>query len=1113
MSDDYADTANDHAPSGDDPEPGFVGPRIAIRARSEDTAGEFWQAIEKRFRKKSKFIPQRAHAIEADVCVCLLTGEDFADDTTVDALLEEISAIAAPLNILIEPKPVGDPEINRRLVTTLADLATRSGYVCIAVNPEAEANQVSHQAKAVFRLLQTGREAADSVAMVEKDPSSAQEGKVDRAERRAQRRAAKNVRKKGRDIAAASPGASEALLAEKGGRAEKKARKRAAKEGKRAESGKTTEKRARESTKEPAGAEAVPADAVTAESRATKRAERKARKDLVGKKDIASGKAKRGGGGATSDAGAAVASTEDGTRNDGSAKQKKPKKSKNARSGSEPVTRALFLSITGLKDDLKAALRESLERTVLETGAAVRLVFGGKKTDIAIYAFDEPRLAANEITQQAEVIAGINARVRIFLERAIPSNDSIGEENRAIARLAGTCGGSFVRLGCKFRRYGDGAMIADGQFTQAGWNLLAASILGIMAARLPKLGIIRPQPPAPPDLMEARALAAAPPELLAQLLWSKTSVPKLLWASASKAAMEPLIDERLSLSAAQTVDLRAPVMWPEDTSSPTSRAQILGLEFLISPLFYWYSKASGRNDRHVADIDELLKERQIKASEILARAEKLMVDFMVRYPSGSAPSAWQEDGVSRRARVFVLYLLCCKMALKRRIRFDAETFATVCAGLFDLIELLRADDLYRPVDFDGCEQDFLLIGLGLALRGTAYGNRVLDESLERFRTLQLDPGLTADGVWRGGSFSEHCALLSGIRSVVGHFDNSDGALIEPFAAAAKKMTVFAEAMLKSNGMPPAIDKSKQKSYLAHLSSARIALAQAGGKSVTKSQVAAMPRITETYVFRDAQYFISHSTQKVSDDSSLVALHADSPSLLDRDPGGVTLVFAHGPDDLLVRSPPAELADKKDKSPLFDPALRNGYHVDGAGFMPGGAIKQNAARIVKSWRGPGWAAAKSIDEINAAASVSRVVTHLKIFHALIVIDELQSAGGAERLFEQFWHIASGLAVPPLPLQLPLRFELAQAGGMTVAFDAQGAISIDAEGEGSCVRRSVRLTNGLVASLFQWSEAPAPAAIEIVGREPGGWVVSVSGASFKRRLILRGDEFVCEEASGS
>ena len=79
----------------------------------------------------------------------------------------------------------------------------------------------------------------------------------------------------------------------------------------------------------------------------------------------------------------------------------------------------------------------------------------------------------------------------------------------------------------------------------------------------------------------------------------------------------------------------------------------------------------------------------------------------------------------------------------------------------------------------------------------------------------------------------------------------------------------------------------------------------------------------------------------------------------------------------------------------------------------------AARIVKSWRGPGWAAAKAVDEINAVAAVSRIVVHLKDVHALLIIDDLCSRDGVEATFEQFWHVAPGLAAPRIVIT-PLRF---------------------------------------------------------------------------------------------
>jgi hypothetical protein len=900
-------------------------------------------------------------------------------------------------------------------------------------------------------------------------------------------------------------------------RSQKRARKRADKESKKADKKTANDKDAKSEKKSSKGrrdaglAAPVLAEAPTPESRAEKKAARKAEKgksekkaERAAKKEERKSKVAAEGAGRAGDS----ADADSGRAAKKAAKAARKAERKGAKSGDEDSdddSLSLSINLTGLSESATAGLHQALERKL--EGVTLERAVPEKKCDLALYAFDQAP-GGDEIAQRAGAIVEEKARVKIFLERTHSPAGSLEEENRAIASLAGACGAPLIRLGSKFRRYGDKVMLSDGDLTQAGYDLIADSILGILAVELPKRSLPRPAQQTAPDLIEARALAASASELLAQLRWKESIAPKLLWTHASKEAMEALVDEKLVLPSDQMFGLRAPIAWPQEISDRATESQILGLEFLTGPFAYWYSKAGGRSNEQIAEIDALLKERGVKASEILSRAEVVMADFAGNYPAASTSNAWQEKAVSRRARVFTLYVLCCKMALKRHIRFNTEAFTLVFRNLLDLIELLRADDFYRPASFEGFQQDCLLIGLGLALRGTVYGDRVLTESLERFLTLQLGVGLTADGVWRSGSFSDHCSLLSTLKTFMGDFDKSDSSLIEPFAAAAKKMTVFAEALLKSNGHPPAIDGSKQKSYAGKLSGTRRVLAQAGGKNIRKSQIASMPRITDTYVFRDAQYFISHSTQKVSEESSLAVLHADSPSLVEGDPGGVTLVFARGETDLIVRAEPPEREKKKDRVPLFDPALRNGYHVNGAGFVAGSEVPQNAARIVKSWRGPGWAAARSIDEINAAASVGRIAIHLKDAHALIVVDQLQSRDGSEAEFEQFWHVAPGLAARPSS-DGALRFA-SPDGGMTVAFDTQGAVAVEAEGEGSCIRRSARLASGVLASLFQWTLAPGPAAIKITEAESGGWIVAASGAGFDVRLVLAGDDLRYEDA---
>jgi hypothetical protein len=188
---------------------------------------------------------------------------------------------------------------------------------------------------------------------------------------------------------------------------------------------------------------------------------------------------------------------------------------------------------------------------------------------------------------------------------------------------------------------------------------------------------------------------------------------------------------------------------------------------------------------------------------------------------------------------------------------------------------------------------------------------------------------------------------------------------------------------------------------------------------------------------------------------------------------------------------------------FDPALRNGYHINGSGFPADLEIKPNAAQLVKSWRGPGWAAARSIDETNPAGSITRAVVHLKAVHALIVVDELVAANGEDALFEQFWHFAPGL-ISQKSAEVPLQFSVASGGCLSVAFDTQIPVVIEPEGEGSSLRRGMRLGSGIAATLFQWNDQSATVALAALEGFPGAWTLAASGNGFDVRLILSGDD---------
>jgi hypothetical protein len=449
------------------------------------------------------------------------------------------------------------------------------------------------------------------------------------------------------------------------------------------------------------------------------------------------------------------------------------------------------------------------------------------------------------------------------------------------------------------------------------------------------------------------------------------------------------------------------------------------------------------------------------------------------------------------------------VAYRRKLKFNERAFTQVYDCLLEHAEILRSDDFYIPASTDGIEQDRLLIGIGLSLRGTPYGNQLMSDGLERLKRLQIDTGLSAEGVWMGDSYGKHNMALTEITALFGDFPPTESALLEPFAAATKKMTLFSEAMLKSNGQPPAFDGTKEKVYSNKISGMRKSIARATGKTVSSGKSALTSRITDTYVFREAQYFISHSQQKVVPESSLVVLHAAPPSIANEDPGGVKLVFAYNESNLLIRAEPPEEEGKDEKPDETDPALRNFYRIDGKGNLAPESGSPKAARMVKSWRGPGWAAAKAFENNYGSASVARTVIHLKAQHALIVVDELSSDQDA--LFEQFWNMGPDFTAPET-MAMPLPFTSDGKGVVSVVLSGLSDVSAAKAEAGTTLRGTVTVAQGAVGSLFQWTDEVAPAALSIERKGPGEWTATASGKGFSARLTHAGNDLTCEIGEG-
>jgi len=701
------------------------------------------------------------------------------------------------------------------------------------------------------------------------------------------------------------------------------------------------------------------------------------------------------------------------------------------------------------------------------------------KLDLAVHDFD----AAPDAEAYA---AGMpKARIHVLIDRGGASSD-------ALITLAKLTGAAIVHAGANFERLG-----GTGENPE---KLIADWILALARARSKKAAFAPPPRHAPPDLAQLREACGKPADVLAQIK-AVGALPKSLSARPSQDEVENLADSRIALNAETTLPLETPFNWQRELPDRRSISTFYGLDFLIGPFAYWYAKAQGQTGEQLKAIDDALKARGRTLNSLLARAMLIVDDFVAKHPREDGGPAWQDQAVIRRTRVLLLYVLCCKAALKRKIAFNEAAFTQVARALFDHIEILRGDDRYTPVSRDGIELDGLLIGVAQSLRGLPYAAKLLEDSLTRIKRLQLDCGLTQEGVWQGESFSDHCGVLAEISGLCANFAPAQAQLAEPLSSAAKRMTAFAEAMLKCNGEPPGIDDSRERSYVNRLMGARRKLAKAAGKKTLKGKQPLRKRITDTYVFREAQYFISHSSTAVEPDSSLVVLHANPPSLARHDPGGITLVFAHGEDNLLVRGASPEDGDEDSRA---DPALRNGIRIDGAGCREPESGSEGAVRIAKSWRGPGWAAARGIEANHEGGSIARTAIHFKAAHALLVVDELESADGAEHEFAQHWNIASDF----VPAQDgPLHFQAEQHGTLNLAVCPAGDFAREAGEDATRIGRALRLAKGAAATLFQWTEQPVALslALEANGTD---WSIAACGSGLDAKIALSGGELRCE-----
>jgi len=1013
--------------------------RMAIVSRTEGAADALWNALDHRAQSRNR--PPQVHAsrADADVIVYLPAEEDFASENAAQSFEADIARDAAAEKIVVEPAAADGSDAQAQMIRVRDRISAQGGVEWMAANAGAEDES---GAERLFRQARRigrflkGKSSASAVAAVERPPAEVEKPRERRSLERAQER-------KSRREARGNE--------ERGGKKRQRKRKRA--------------------IEAPAVVEAKAPG-----PKKTLRAKRKAPR-------------------AQPEAAGTATVSVDLVPAKRPARPAKPAQK-------APRLPSVSIALSGLGEEEKAALMESLRHAFGESGARVVEAKPSAKARISVHAFDRYPADIEEAERVAETLTGAGG-LRILLDRTAfrAETEKKEPENPAIARASLLCNGALLDLGTHFGRHGIDAASQDGEQRAAALALTAA-LIAREAANSPKLSLSRKPLSASADLADALRLAGAPLELLSKLIWSSTRPPKVLHAQYSREDVERFADRKILLSDEDVRDFSEGIDWQPSVADARAQSRLFGLVFLIAPLSYWYSKASDRKSEQLQKIDASLKQRGVTASAILTSAGDIIRDFSEKVPLQTSSPAWREFPVSARIRVLTLYVLCCRLAVKRRIKFDDAACGAVFRMLVDHIEFLRSGLAYPLAAAEGVERDCLLAGVGLGLQRTDYGRLLLRESLDRLRRRQLDIGLSADGVWRNAPFTAHCEVLSALTVLLGDLTTAGNDAVEPFGEAAKRMTLFVDAMLKSNGQSLPIDSARGTSQASTLSNARRVLALIGARPSKGKPARGMAanRITETYVFRDAQYFVSHSTPKVTPDSSQVALHAKTAK---GHPGGLLLAFAHGPSNLLL----GLVSRRKELTGLsklgsWNPALRNGYYT---GVSDAEKKPSAHARIVKSWRGAGWAAARGAESL-VRAELARTVIHLKALHGLLVVDEI--AGGGEAAFEQFWHLAPSL-VPPTDPEGLLCFGVPDNGFLTVAFDGQPTVSMDRDASSSCVRRTLRVGQGVAASLFQWMASGSPATLSLMREEHENWQVSVSTAGTRLNISLVSNELQVEE----
>ncbi|HEX3651839.1 MAG TPA: hypothetical protein VHU18_03345 [Rhizomicrobium sp.] len=650
------------------------------------------------------------------------------------------------------------------------------------------------------------------------------------------------------------------------------------------------------------------------------------------------------------------------------------------------------------------------------------------------------------------------------------------------------------------RRYGESRIVSEAGSLGERGTILASALLrdSLLVAQTDTLPPSISHIGEAADFVDAIQSSNAPAEFLKLLHWPGGAPPRSLRAPLDPTVIEHFLDGNISLTISgerQATPYYIPSDWTANAESRADQFALHGLDFVASVLNYWYLRANGTALPKLVSLGNTLKDRGITASTLLMAAGAIILDALTnseKFP----PFAWDIAYVQRRARACELFLLCCRIAMLKRIRFDEAACASVFRGLIELLERLRIATFTNVGSTKRVAEAAVLTTLAIPLRKMTYGTVLLEETLDGLCSYQLESGMSLDGVWHGG-FAEQCSILGVLRLLAADLRAAEISAI-PVTAAIAKLEPFTTVFISSEGMIPPISESPPT------------IGKKPGAAVKRVQspLSGGP-LREAAVFPDGGFFISRSIKKGALPSSHLVLQARPTSL-----GGPSLSFSVGLNVLLIgggtlarRAPPEARAATRE-----NPAAHNAVRINRQDYLRAQDTSEEAIRIENAWEDKEWAAARLANQAFSQAFTARTVIHLKPDCALLVVDEFSVAAGTAD-FEVFWHLAHGLRKTG-----GLSFECPKGGILNTAFAGGAEIQTHRGGENGIgwanidkrqmapnpyLVCTINADDAVCASFFRWSAKPLGSQIKAL-RVADGWSASVGLGDRSLHFVYSGGQ---------